>query len=110
MSSGPLPPSRLEVMRDRTTTRRITVVWSYDKRKSHVENWKVQYTAKGNSDVKSLNTTSVDVLQKTIGGLFSGEIYTVFVYSMTTGGLVSQDAAMLDVTVSKCFHTPYPKK
>ena len=29
---------------------------------------------------------------------------------MTTGGLVSQDAAMLDVTVSKCFHTPYPKK
>ena len=105
-----MPPSRLEVMRDLTTTRRVTVMWTYDKRKSHVENWKVQYTAKGSSDVKSLNTTSVDVLQKTIGGLFSGQIYTVFVYSITTGGLVSQDAAMLDVIVSKYFQTTYPKR
>ena len=78
-------------------------MWAYDKRKSHVENWKVQYTAKGNSAVKSVNTTSVDVLQKTIGGLSSGQNYTIFVYGMTTGGVVSQDAATLDVTVSTCF-------
>ena len=78
-------------------------MWTYDKRKSHVENWKVQYTAKGSSAVKSLNTTSVDVLQKTVGGLSSGQNYTIFVYSMTTGGVVSEDAATLDVTVSTCF-------
>ena len=55
--------------------------------------------------IKSTYADSADMLWKTISGLSSGQIYTIYVYAMTTGGSVSQDAARLDVTVSKCLHS-----
>ncbi|KAI0219782.1 hypothetical protein LSAT2_028690 [Lamellibrachia satsuma] len=51
------------------------------------------------SIIKSVDTSSAEILRKTIGGLSSGENYTIYVYGITRGGIVSQDAAVLDITV-----------
>ena len=103
MHPDPLAPTRLEVLKDMTTTSSVTVIWTYDKSILHVERWRVQYKLKGQSIIKSVDTSSAEILRKTIGGLSSGENYTIYVYGITRGGIVSQDAAVLDITVSKCL-------
>ena len=81
-------------------------MWTYDKSKSHVEKWRVQYKVKRNSLKKnSTGAGSADILWKTISDLLSGHMYTIYVYAITTGDIVSQDAARLDITVSKCLHS-----
>ena len=70
-----------------------------------MEKWRVQYKVKGDSFRKnSTGASSANILSKTISGLSSGQMYTIYVYAITTGGIVSQDAARLDITVSKCLH------
>ena len=100
MYTDPLPPTKVAADTHKTETDRVTVSWEYDKTKSYCEKWRVNYTVKGLADIKSVDTTSASELQIIIDKLQPGQIYTISVYGVTIGGLVSKTSVDTDVTVS----------
>ena len=104
--SDPLPPTNLEVQTASTTTDSVTVTWSYDNTESFCEKWKVKYKVKDASDTKELTTSNVNKLEMTIPGLTAGETYTISVFGVTTGDVISQTSVNTDATVSK-YPTEY---
>ena len=97
----PLPPTNLEVQTASTTTDSVKVTWSYDSTKSLCEKWKVEYKVKDTSDIKELTTDNVNKQGMTIPGLISGQTYTISVFGVTTGGIISEMSVDIDATVSK---------
>ena len=100
MCSDPLPPTRLEVDTQETTTSIVKVKWTYDPTKSHIEKWRVKYTAKDTNNPKYINTASASVLEQVISGLKAGQTYTVSVYGVTTSDIISLTAPEVPATVS----------
>ena len=97
----PLPPTNLEVQTASTTTDSVTVTWSYDSTKSFCEKWKVKYKVKGTSDTSELTTSNVNEQEMTIPGLTPGKTYTISVFGVTTGDVISQTSVDKHATVSK---------
>ena len=83
-----------------TETDRVTVSWEYDETKSYCEKWRVNYTVKGLADMKSVDTSSANELQIVIDKLQAGQNYSISVYGVTIGGVVSKTSVDTDVTVS----------
>ena len=79
----------------------MKVTWSYDSTKSFCEKWKVKYKAKGTNDITEKTTSNVNEQEMTIPGLTAGETYTISVFGVTTGDVISQTSFDIDVTVSK---------
>ena len=100
MSSDPLPPTKVTSDTHKTETDRVTVSWEYDETKSYCEKWRVSYTVKGIADIKTVDTTSANELQIIIDNLQPGQNYTISVYGVTIGGVVSETSVDTDVTVS----------
>ena len=100
MFSDPLPPTRLEVDTQETTTSSVKVKWTYDATKSHIEKWRVKYTVKDTNNPEYINTASASVLEQVISGLKAGQTYTVSVYGVTTSDIISQTAPEVPATVS----------
>ena len=100
LSTDPLPPTKVTAETHTTETDRVTVSWEYDESLSYCEKWRVNYTVKDLVDMKSIDTTSASVLQIVIDKLQAGQIYTISVYSVTIGGVVSKTSVDTDVTVS----------
>ena len=84
----------------RTETDRVTASWKYDETKSYCEKWRVNYTVKGLVDMKSVHTNSANELQIVIDKLQAGQNYSISVYGVTIGGVVSKPSVDTDVTVS----------
>ena len=97
----PLPPTHLEVQTASTTTDSVKVTWSYDNTKSFCEKWKVKYKVKGTSHTKELTTHNVTEQEMTIPRLISGQTYTISVFGLTTGDVISQTSVDKAATVSK---------
>ena len=96
-----MPPTNLEVQTASTTTDSVKVTWSYDSTKSLCEKWKVKYKVKGTSDTSELTTSNVNEQEMTIQGLISGQTYTISVFGVTTGDVISQTYVDIDAIVSK---------
>ena len=78
----------------------MTASWEYGKSQSYYEKWRVSYTVIGSGGMKSLNTTSANELKMVISQLQAGQNYTIRVYGVTIGGVVSKTYVDTDATVS----------
>ena len=83
-----------------TATDRLTASWQYDKSQSYCEKWRVKYTVKGVTDMKSIDTSSANDLKIVIDKLQAGQNYTISVYGVTIDDVVSKTSVDTDATVS----------
>ena len=83
-----------------TETDRVTVSWKYDTSQSFCEKWRVNYTVNGVADMTHKYISSASELETIIDNLQAGQNYTIRIYGVTIGGLVSQTSRDTDVTVS----------
>ena len=96
-----MPPTNLEVQSASTTTDSVKVTWSYDSTKSFCEKWKVNYKVKDTDDTKESTTNNVNEQEMTIPELIPGQTYTISVFGVTTGDVISETSVDIDATVSK---------
>ena len=96
-----MPPTNIEVQTASTTTDSVRVTWSYDSTKSFCEKCKVKYKVKDTSDTKELTTDSANEKEMTIDKLTPGETYTISVFGVTKGDVISLTSIDIDATVSK---------
>ncbi|KAK2163049.1 hypothetical protein NP493_1486g00017 [Ridgeia piscesae] len=92
----PLPPTSVTVTGRTTNT--VSISWEHDSTKSYCEKWKVEYTEKDKTQMKTIPIDSVDVKSVTIPSLAPGRTYTIKVFAITSDGVVSKTAKELDVT------------
>ena len=98
-TTDPLPPTKVTA-KTMTETDRVTVSWEYDKIQSYCEKWRLNYTVKGLAHKTHKYTSSANELEIVIDKLQAGQHYTISVYGVTIGGVVSKTSVDTDVTVS----------
>ena len=99
LSSDPLPPTQLRVTGRTTNT--VSISWQHDSSKSYCEKWKVNYTEKDKSEIKTISISSVAEKSVTIPSLDPGMTYNIKVFAVTSGDVVSKTAIELEATTSK---------
>ena len=99
LSSDPLPPTQLRVTGRTTNT--VSISWQHDSSKSYCEKWKVNYAEKDKTQIKTIAINSVVEKSVTIRSLAPGMTYTIKVFAITSGDVVSKTAVELEATTSK---------
>ena len=99
LSSDPLPPTSVTVTG--RTTNSVSISWQHDSSKSYCEKWKVVYTEKDKTQIKTITINSVAEKSVNIPSLVPGRTYTIKVFAITSDDVVSKTAKEMDGTTGK---------
>ena len=89
------------------TTNALTVKWNYDKDRSIVGKWQIQYTEKNKVNWKNVAEVDSSIEERTITGLTSGAHYSIRVYAISRGK-TSETATSVDAIVGESiFSVPF---
>jgi len=76
--------------------------WRYDSGKSLCVKWNVTYTETDKDTTDGFNINTASARDVVIDSLTPGLTYTIYLFAVTTNDVVSQTAAQVEATVSKC--------